>query len=209
MSLLSEVKCSRCDRRYSGIRSRCPYCGARRSNKGKYGPEPGESKAKYIVGAVLIVLLLAAAAFLIVQSLRNKQAEAPDTTPKQSYSDDENITSVDGTKPVDTTPVTPTTPDSSVTPDKPDEPPTPQVQAEALAIMYLGEEKDDITMDSGTELELSAYVEPEDVEVTWSVDDESVAIVLQSGKVTAVGAGETTLRLSGGGMTAECILRVN
>ena len=35
MALFKEVKCGRCDRRYSALRSRCPHCGARKNRDGK------------------------------------------------------------------------------------------------------------------------------------------------------------------------------
>ncbi|MCC8146186.1 MAG: Ig-like domain-containing protein [Bacteroidales bacterium] len=60
---------------------------------------------------------------------------------------------------------------------------------------------------------LSALIEPEDADnknITWSSDNESVASVDWSGRVTATGTGETTIRATteDGGYTAECLIKV-
>ncbi len=68
MGIVSEGKCHRCDRRYSGFRSRCPYCGARRSKRGKRASDSGNSKAKLIIGVLLLIVLIVAVIILISQS---------------------------------------------------------------------------------------------------------------------------------------------
>ena len=63
MAFVSDVKCGKCDRRYSGLRGRCPYCGTRRGKTGKHANQGGNTTGKLIVGLILILLLIAAVVF--------------------------------------------------------------------------------------------------------------------------------------------------
>ena len=56
MAFVSDVKCGKCDRRYSGLRGRCPYCGTRRGKNGKHANQGGNTTGKLIVGLILIFL---------------------------------------------------------------------------------------------------------------------------------------------------------
>jgi len=100
MGIISEVKCGRCDRRYSGFRSRCPYCGARRNKRGKHADESDNSKGKLIIGILLLLILIVAIVVLIVTSLGEKKA-ANDDAKKENIVDvnDDDVTSVPGTEP--------------------------------------------------------------------------------------------------------------
>ena len=66
MALIPQAKCPRCDRRYSGLRTKCPYCGARRYTKSTRAVSEDNSLWKIIVGIVLLVVLIAAVVVLIV-----------------------------------------------------------------------------------------------------------------------------------------------
>ena len=60
---------------------------------------------------------------------------------------------------------------------------------------------------------LTATITPNDADnksVTWSSSNESTATVDQSGKVTAVKAGKTTITVKtvDGGFTASCVITV-
>ena len=75
MALFKEVKCGRCDRRYSALRSRCPHCGARKNRDGKSSTVEGGTRWQVIVGAVVLLAIIAAAVILITTSLKNKEPE--------------------------------------------------------------------------------------------------------------------------------------
>ncbi len=66
MGLIPQVKCGRCDRTYSGLRSRCPYCGAHRHKKGKRVTDSDNATWKLIIGVLLIVVLIAAVIVILV-----------------------------------------------------------------------------------------------------------------------------------------------
>ncbi|NCB51321.1 MAG: hypothetical protein EOM54_05505 [Clostridia bacterium] len=59
-------------------------------------------------------------------------------------------------------------------------------------------------------IQLMASVYPRDItaEVTWSVENEEIATVDETGLVTGVSAGTTTVIAESYGMTASCVVRV-
>ena len=80
MGLFHEVKCGRCDRRYSSIRSRCPYCGARKNRDGKKSTYSGNSNWKLIFGIIILLAIIVAVIILISNTLKT---QTPETTPTQ------------------------------------------------------------------------------------------------------------------------------
>ena len=72
MGLIPQTKCGRCDRTYSSLRSRCPYCGAHRHKKGKRATDNDNSTWKIIIGILLIVVLIAAVIVILVTSANDK-----------------------------------------------------------------------------------------------------------------------------------------
>ena len=203
MGIISEVKCGRCDRRFSGLRSRCPYCGARRGKRGKQSYESENSKAKMIVGAVLMLVLIVAVAALLITSLSDKPkdpSEASSPPPSMPGSDDVDTTQgpsqtpveKDDDEPVDTTPT------------------EPVAVVESIKIYYVGVEKTDVTMPVGQKLPFTTKTVPADTgePVVWTSSDEKVFVVLSTGQVTAMAVGEATLTATCGGASWECKVRV-
>ena len=84
MGLIPQVKCGRCDRTYSGLRSRCPYCGAHRHKRGKRTTDGDNATWKLIIGVLLIVILIAAVIVILVTSSNEKRTEGE--TGQQSQS---------------------------------------------------------------------------------------------------------------------------
>ena len=80
MALFKEVKCGRCDRRYSALRSRCPHCGARKNRDGKASTVENNTRWQVIVGAVVLLAIIAAAVILITTSLKNREPEPSNTS---------------------------------------------------------------------------------------------------------------------------------
>ena len=65
MSIVNEIKCARCDRKYSGVRSRCPYCGARRIGRGKYSEDSDNAKGKMLISVLIMAVFTVGAAVLL------------------------------------------------------------------------------------------------------------------------------------------------
>ena len=79
-----------------------------------------------------------------------------------------------------------------------------------VKICFGGEVKSDITINGawGFSIDLVAQVDPEGTSVTWSTDDSSVATVTDTGHVTALRMGTTTVRAKCGTAEATCIIRI-
>jgi len=99
-------------------------------------------------------------------------------------------------------------------------PPAPQGQppggsVESVTITYDGRETRDVTEFVGGAFTLTARVEPAGQgEIIWTSSDRSIFEVVVSdiegteATITAIGSGTATLRVSVGGVEAECVIRV-
>ena len=209
MAIITEVKCSRCDKRYSAFRGRCPHCGARRNSKGKYSGDPDNIKGRTIIGVLILMALLAAVITLIIISVRSGGDDKTDPAVVSTAPDDSTVTSVPGV----TIEPSPTPPEVSF------EPPAPSVQS--VTITFSGSTKVDITEKVGTTLTLKAKIVPEDIDIVpvWESSDPAVFDVVPvdttglSVKVTmlspSVRNNPPTLTCTVGDKVAECIIRVN
>ena len=99
MSVIPKITCRRCGREYSGLRSRCPYCGTSRSrsaeriplrtsseNAGTPAAEHAAVNMKWqmLFGGILLIAVVAAVIVLITVSLnagKNASASAEPTPP--------------------------------------------------------------------------------------------------------------------------------
>lgn len=198
MSLFGEIKCGRCDRRYSAARAKCPYCGARKSRSGRrIDTTDANSKWKLIAGIVLLLIIVVAVVVVILISVKDGDNPPADISPSTSVSESGGVVSVE-TDPLPSESVEPTDTGSP-------SPTTPQVVDIIL-------NREDFTLSSiGESWTLEATIVPDNtgMEVTWRSEDESVAIVDLNGKVTAMGRGTTNIYATAGGVEKSCIVRVN
>lgn len=206
MALFKEVKCGRCDRRYSALRSRCPHCGARKNRDGKASTVESGTRWQVIVGAVVLLAIIAAAIILITTSLKNKEPEpggstkAPASAPPSS-----GVHVVDGTDP------TPTAlPGEEPTPT-PTAPPTPTPTPEPVVNSITLSRSDFTLSHIGEQYTIQATISPAGtkVNIVWISEDPDVATVDENGTVTAVDHGTTKVSATAGGVIQECIVRVS
>ena len=219
MSIISEVKCARCDRTYSGVRSRCPYCGARRIGSGKYSEEGDNSKGKMIIGVLILAVLVVAAAVLLFTTQKPEISPEPsrdiESPPTVEMPNEEDNVSMPGAKP----PVSPSPSPVETSPEE--ETTTPPPQVESIIITFAGYENNDFTEPAGGKVPLKAKVEPVgiefDEEIVWKSSDTTVFEVVKdnpegtSAMVTMIGSGtakSATLTVSIGGVEATCIVRL-
>lgn len=224
MALIPDVKCSRCDRRYSGLLTRCPHCGARRHKKGKR-ITPGDNKTlKLIISALLFILLVVA---VIVLAVSDRGSDTPDSSGSSSspVSDSSVTDDTSNTGSTDNTGDTPSDSgssgeNSSAGTSSSDDGGTSSESSssseaptgiQSVTITYLGDPRDDITMQMDEVLQLGFSTTPasDDMTATWASSDDNVFTVTQSGVLTAVGEGEAELTVTVEGVTARCIIRVN
>jgi hypothetical protein len=211
MAIFSEVQCSRCDRHFSGVRSRCPYCGARRGSHGKNADEGNNMRVQVIVGIFLMVALIAAVVVLLVTSTGDKQP--PNTEPSGDVSgslfpgESENI-SVPGTV------ITPSDTPVSTPPEEPS--PTP-IPIENVEILYqnLSIKDKDITVKVTEVVKLTVRTVPTAVEEVpvWECGNEDfLSVVYMKGtnscQITGLAVGDTTLSCTVGDITDKILVRV-
>lgn len=200
MSVIPKITCRRCGREYSGLRSRCPYCGTSRSrsaeriplrtsseNAGTPAAEHAAVNTKWqmLFGGILLIAVVAAVIVLITVSLnagKNASASAEPTPPA----------TVSSAAPV----TTPT--------------PTPTPSVTSITITFLGSKRTEFAAKVGDEVPLSTTIYPTggDQTVTWSSKDESIATVSDKGVVTGVGKGTTTITAECGGVKADCTVYI-
>lgn len=205
MAVISEVKCSRCDRRYSGFRSRCPYCGARRNKRGKRAEDTENAKAKLIIGVILLVVLIGATMVLIFTNIPDNPPEVTETPSGGGLIDESpalpNDSDIDEI--ID--------PDEPIIEDTPSPSPSPDIVIQEVLITYGGDPREDVTLKVGESLPFRFKTVPEmDLEgkkAVWESSKESVFMVVD-GRVTGVGVGQATLKCTVDGVTGECIVRV-
>ena len=217
MSIISEVKCARCDRQYSGVRSRCPYCGARRIGSGKYSEEGDSSKGKMMIGVMILAVLVVAAGILLFTTPRSEDDADPDliaSEPESPQIPEDDTVSIDGDDPE----IEPSDEPS----ETPPETTTPVPRVQSIEITYAGDLIEDFMESRGTRIPLRVRIEPPGVEfneaVVWRSSDASVFEVVPepdtngtAAMVTIVGGGQATfatLTASIDGVEAECIVRV-
>ena len=209
MALFKEVKCDRCDRRYSSIRTKCPHCGARKNKDGKDVPE-GSSRLPIIIYAIVMIAVVAAVIIVVCSAIRGKGSDMPGAknTPPV-HTSDTGVSSVEGTNPtpgqedgnsgidVDDVPTPEVTPE--VTPE-------PEVTVNSITLSIT-----DFTLSRvGEQWTIKATVSPagSEAELKWISENPNVATVDDNGTVTAVNKGTTTVSATAGGVIAECIVRV-
>lgn len=200
MAFFNEIKCRRCDRKYSSIRSRCPYCGARKNRDGKDSAADGNkqnNKLQLIVGLIVLIIIILAVIILVSASLKNRDPE-PDNTPPANTG----VVSVDN-------------PEETPTEEPTDEPvpstDPPVTQTPAPVVNSIALNREDFTMFTiGETFQMTATLTPAgtEAEIIWISEDSKVVTVDDTGLVTAVDRGNTIVSATAGGITAECIVRV-
>ena len=199
MALFQEVKCGRCDKRYSSIHSKCPYCGAKKNRDGKTASAGDNTKWQVVVGLIVLIAIIVAVVILLVQSLKDRDPEPspgvktpPSSTPSSSVS---------------TVTANPSTPSPSPTPvATPTPTPTPEPVVNSIVLS-----REDFTLSGkGDSYTIVATISPagSSAEIIWISEDPNVATVDDTGKVVAVANGSTIVSATAGGITKECVVRV-
>jgi predicted nucleic acid-binding Zn-ribbon protein len=231
MGIISDVKCGRCDRRYSGFRARCPYCGARRGKRGKHANNSDNSKGKLIIGLLLILVLIVAVIVLVVTSVNDKkaqeEAQTDDNQQTQIVPTDEDVTNVQGTGGDQNTNSDDTNADDTGTDDQNGDDTantddvtdstddTADTQTERVTSVTIktdyGTVDEGFTVSVGDKLNLSYETTPEGAgkKAEWKSSNEDVFTVLQTGEFTALSKGTEYLTLTVDGITTTCLVVVN
>ena len=205
MALVNDIKCARCDRKYSGVRSRCPYCGARRIGRGKYTEDSDNAKGKMLISILILSVFTVAAGVMLFTT------PVEDTGPPE---DDSSISNPeDG---IDSQPGLWEDPTPSPTIEIVET--APPLTVETVQIWVPRSHKaEDLSFWLGrgdTSFQLAAVLDPPGLEIplSWSSTNEEVfeiETVVGGVQLNFVGAGTATLVLTAGDKEARCIIRVN
>ena len=170
MAVVNEIKCARCDRKYSGVRSRCPYCGARRIGRGKYSEDSDNARGKMLISVLIMAVFTVGAAILLFSTPGDVSAQDPVEPPGLSSPDDD----VHALPPI----VEPT-PDPT-----PDPTPVIKLTVTSLTITYEGRKLDnEITVRRNEKVGLRVQVEPPEIlevnnlDIEWSTSNEDQFII--------------------------------
>lgn len=201
MGIIPKVKCSRCEKSYSGLQSKCPYCGARRSKGGKFSmPEQGDPKWRLAVGVLLLVAVICTVIALAnINKGGGGASTAAGTSPTPS--------GAEASPSPDISDVT----TSDIAQFSPSPSPSPMDSVESITIkwLYYGG-TNEMTIQVGTEVELTAEVYPTtaSADVEWSSENPGVCTVDESGNIKGVSSGNTTITAEYNGVQGDLIVRV-
>lgn len=201
MAIFHEIKCARCDKHYSSIHSKCPYCGAKKNRDGKTVSASNNTKWQVIVGLVVLILIILAVVVLLAMSLKNRDPE-PSASGKPAAS--ASPSSGSGVSTVSASP-------SATAPPTAKPSPTPTATPEPKVNSIVLNRKDFTLSNPGDTWQMVATISPAgaDVDIIWISEDTDVATIDENGLVTAVNHGSTTISATAGGVTEECIVRVS
>ncbi len=202
------IRCENCGEDYSVTYKRCPFCDeaagyshpSHHSAKGgrRVSGTGGYSRGFNIfqlIGIVVPLSLIAAAIYIVVTVV----------SPLINIGQGGASANANETPAVTDTAEPPDTADATETPEVTD-PPEPVVSS--VTGITLSSTDFSLTTD-GESHTLTAALTPSDVTdtVTWTSDNEGIATVSATGKVTATGNGTANITASVGDVSASCIVR--
>ena len=214
MGLIPKVKCSRCDKSYSGLKNKCPYCGASRGRSGKRVADTGDSSARLMIKMLLLLALVVTVISMLVIDFDDEPTSGttlgtPPPITNQGGNENENEggeVGPDGT--IISTPVPTATPAPTPTP----------IEATSLSIrwQFWAEGIRDMTIPVGTVIEIWAQLFPTDAtgEPIWNTSASTIANFTVNHEdrrrieLEARSVGDTTISVTVDGLEAEIIVRV-
>lgn len=208
MGIIPKVRCRRCHREFSGLRSKCPYCGTRKAAspttrtaatsastvRGSASNARANQNARYqmIFGTVIMCAVVLAVIVLISTSLKGGD-DGNGSSVRVSPSASPSADLISLATPSPTPPGTP----------------EPTDMVSSISFTFGGgplayENQFATAVGNTTQLGVNVYPLNPDAKVTWSSSDESILTVDQTGLVTALKTGWATITVSCGGVEAKC-----
>jgi len=196
---------------YSGVRSRCPYCGARRIGRGKYSEDSDNARGKMLISVLIMAVLTVGAGTLLLTTPVEAEDDPPESGSSLELPGEEDIGSIPGAYEV------PPPTDPIIL--EPPPPPPPEITS--LIITYDGKKREDITLRIGENVGLRVQIEPvtlqHELEAVWTTSDPEIfdvinAVGVRNGAtVTGIGRSRSgaVLTVTVGDKEATCIIRVS
>ena len=208
MSIVSEIKCNKCDRMYSGTRARCPYCSARRMGGGKHSDEADNARGKLLIAMLIMSVLIVATGVLVFTDEAPSDEVIPIAIDVPEEPEEQVVE-------ISLPPSEPVVPLIDPEPEDDNGPGMP-FEIRSLTITYDGSERTEFTAKVDEIVPLRVRIEPVGVEGTpiWTSSDRSVFEVIPTNteqtavNVRGIGSGTATLTVSVGDVSQECVVRV-
>ena len=211
MSVVTEIKCGKCDRMYSGLRSKCPYCGTRRISRGKYSNDNESSTGKILIAVLIMAVFVVATGVLLFTTEVEEVPDVSLSTEEETEPEDD-LVSLPAANPV-----APVEEEEEEEPQE-NEPLIPR----SISVRYnnnpliRGSEGDEFSFKVGDSLTLTAKIEPLGVqaEIIWATSDQSIFEVTPTNAekteavVRAIGRGTGRLTVTVGELVETVIVRV-
>lgn len=196
MAIIPEITCRRCGCKYSGLRNRCPKCGAPRINQPNRVPPTTASATpetaaydrgamnirwQYIFAGVLLLAVILAVVVLVLSGRSGRSASS--VTPNAV------VSQPGGAAPAYMSADLPT-PSPSPEPT-PEATPTPSIESMAIAFLNKSVGTDITLTDPGAieiDLDLNIYPAQDNPAVVWRSSNEKILSVDDRGVVRVVGA---------------------
>ncbi|MCL2426186.1 MAG: hypothetical protein FWD05_07595 [Oscillospiraceae bacterium] len=170
MAIINEIKCARCDRKYSGVRSRCPYCGARRVGHGKYSENSENMRGKMLISVLILAVFTVGVGILWFSSAPEVAEPYPDEDLSTPGIEDEIEIYL------------PFNPIPEPTPTPTPTPPPPQ-EIHSIEITYAGVTRPDFTVRREETVGIRLRVEPPGIDlsgydIVWASSNPAVVDVV-------------------------------
>ena len=202
MSLVPKVRCKRCDRSFSSLKNKCPYCDSYRGRSGKRAFDANDAFARRMIKVLLLLALIITVVSVLLMNLDDADELGSATNPPEAEQGD---------------PAYP--PELPIfTPPVPVPSPTPEIEVTSVQIswQFWAPGVTEFTIGVGQRLDLWVNVFPieADEAISWSIEANTVAVITQNAddhaqiSLEGRGRGVTTLQVSVGGMTDEVTVRV-
>ncbi len=193
------LHCRNCDGYYDPALPNCPHCGEDTANnvaddrrsgsvtqyEGGFG-EAGSTLSRVAAGMVLALLVIGVVGCLVGGvKLVSGRGQSGDTSAVGELTPEQ-------------------VPEKAQTPEQSQTQPA-QIPPQALRLDY-----SDLTLvNEGESYQFQVTVEPEDWEgeLTWTTENQNVAVITPEGKVRSVGRGECGIVLSAGEVSYRCLVR--
>jgi len=209
MAIINRIKCARCDRKYSGIRARCPYCTARRTGHGKDTEGSDRDNIKMLVSIMIIAVFTIGAGFLFFTADAGSESP-PLPDPSEIGSPEEDVISQPGYNQQPT--------ESPVVTETPEPTPTPTPVVTSATIRYGTSPRDtEFTVKVGETVEINVIWRPDGVTdpvIRWTSSDEEKFQVVPTQldqvkvNVTGIGVGTGTLTVYVDDVEKSCTVHV-
>ncbi len=217
MSFIPKTTCTRCHRQYSSTRQSCPYCGEKKPRELNRTIPEADSAVRgtqasvrssenlnwqMLFGTLLVVAVLAAVIVMVSTGINKDISGSSDSIGQKREDKAGETVSTDGDVPDAAATAIPTQ-----TPE-PTPIPTDAPLVNSVAITYNTYDEPEFTASLGETVQLDCAFYPinNELTVSWSSSNESVATVDQTGLVTIVGSGQCEIYAEVGGVRDTCLV---